>query len=91
MQEDYLFKPAPTGPDETGKPPVHSLSLVFGILSLVFSLLIALFGEAFGIVGIVLATTNRKEYRTTAALVCSIIGLALAVANHITGIVMLFL
>ena len=91
MQEDYLFKPAPTGPDENGKLPLHTISLVFGCLSLIFALLIPFFAEAFGIVGIILAATNRKEYRTTAGLVCSIIGLVMAVINHILSIAMLFL
>lgn len=89
MQEDYLFKPAPTGPDENGKLPVHTTSLVFGCLSIVLALLVALLGEAFGIVGIILASSNRKEYRTDAGMVCSIIGLVMAVIHHILSIIML--
>ena len=45
-------------------------------------------GEILGVVGIVLASRNRKAYNTKAALVCSIIGLILAVGNHILGILM---
>ena len=85
MQDDSIFRPAPTGPDETGKLPLHTPSLVLGILCLVFALLLPLISDVLGIIGIVLAATSKKEYRTTPGLVCSIVGLALAFVNHILG------
>jgi hypothetical protein len=87
MSENNLFE---TRTNDSDKKPVHTASLVLGILSLVFSLLFALVGEILGIIGIVKASRNRHTYSTTAALVCSIIGLVLAVVNHILGIVLQF-
>lgn len=85
MSENNIFE---TRPNDPNKKPVHAPSLVLGILSLVFALLFALVGEILGIIGIVKASRNRHTYSTTAALVCSIIGLVLAVINHILGIVL---
>lgn len=88
MNENNIFEQRTEVMNPSGKKPVHTASLVMGILSLAFALLIALVGEILGVIGIVLASRNRKEYRTKAALVCSIIGLVLAVGNHILGILM---
>lgn len=88
MSENNIFEERTEVVNVPGKKPVHTASLVMGILSLFFALLIALAGEILGVIGIVLASRNRKEYNTTAAMVCSIIGLVLAVINHILGIVM---
>lgn len=85
MSENAIFE---TRTNDIEKKPVHAASLVLGILSLVFALLFALVGEILGIIGIVKASRNRHTYNTTAALVCSIIGLSLAVINHILGIVL---
>lgn len=86
MNEDYLFQVRTEAGNGSEKKPAHTASLVMGILSLVFSLLIPLLGEIFGVIGIVMSSRNRKEFSTTAALVCSIIGLVLALINHILGI-----
>ena len=88
MNENNIFEESTEGMNPSGKKPIHTASLVMGILSLVFALLIALAGEILGVIGIVLASRNRKEYRTKAALVCGIIGLILAIGNHILGILM---
>ena len=89
MSEDAIFCDAQKVENDPEKKPVHTASLVLGILSLVFALLIALVGEVLGIIGIVLARRNCKEKNTKAALVCSIIGLVLAVINHILGMLMM--
>lgn len=88
MTENNIFEERTEVQDASGKKPVHTASLVMGILCLVFSLLIALVSEILGIIGIVMASRKRKDYNTKAALICSIIGLVLAVANHILGILM---
>lgn len=88
MNENNIFEERTEVKNASGKKPVHTASLVLGILSLVFALLIALVGEILGIIGIVQASRKRKNYNTKAALICSIIGLVLAVGNHILGILM---
>lgn len=88
MSEDHIFDERTEVPNTSGKKPVHTPSLVLGILSLAFALLIALVGEILGVIGIVTASRNRKDHNTKAALICSIIGLVLAIGNHILGIVM---
>lgn len=87
MSENAVFE---TGTNDADRKPTHTTSLVLGILSLVFALLIPLAGEILGIVGITKASHNRQTHSTTAGLVCSIVGLVLAVANHILGIVLQF-
>lgn len=91
MSENAIFNENREIADESGKKPVHAASLVLGILSIVFSLLIALVGEVLGIIGIVQARRNRQENDTKAALICSIIGLVLSATNHIMSILMLIL
>lgn len=88
MSENNLFQEPAEVTSAAEKKPIHAASLVMGILSLSFSLLIALLGEIFGIIGIVLACKNKKEHRTTAALICSIVGLVVAAINHIWGIIL---
>ena len=89
MSENNIFNENKPVVDASGKKPVHTASLVLGILSLVFSLLLALAGEVLGIIGIVLACKHRKEMNTKAALVCSIIGLVVSFVNHILAILLL--
>lgn len=72
-----------------GKKKGHAPSLVLGILSIVFALLIALVGDILGIVGIALSVAKRKDYNTKAGLICSIIGLVLAIGNHVLGVLMM--
>lgn len=46
---------------ESGKKPTHVASLVLGILSIVFALLIAIVGDILGIIGIALACGKAKN------------------------------
>lgn len=87
--ENPLFTQTPSVPKNHYKSPMYVPSLVLGILSIVFSLLIALVGDILGIVGISLAASRRWEYNVTAGLICSIVGLALSVLNHILAIVLM--
>ncbi len=89
MEENAIFEPRKKPQEMSDKKPVHTASLVVGILSLVFAFLYALAGDILGIVGIVMASNNRRTHNTTAALVCSIIGLVLALCNHIITILLL--
>lgn len=70
---------------ESGVKPNHTASLVLGILSIVFAILFTLVGDVLAIVGIILACVKRKEYNTKTGLILCIIGLVLAIANHIVG------
>lgn len=72
-----------------GKKPSHIPSLVVGILSIVFGLLIALAGDILGIVGIAMSVSKRKTYNTKAGLICSIIGLGLSIGNHVLSVLMM--
>lgn len=90
MSENAIFSENKPVTENPGKKPVHTASLVLGILSIVFAPLIALIGDVLGIIGIVLACSKRKEHNTKAALICSIIGLVLAVVNNILGILLMF-
>ena len=91
MSENGIFDENKVVVEDSVKKPVHTASLVLGILSLVFALLIAVVGEVLGIIGLVQACSKRKEYNTKAALICSIIGLVLVVVNQIVGILMLWM
>lgn len=56
-----------------------SSALIFGILSLAFSLTIPLpFGLIFGILGLVKARRKDEQESATTALICSIIGLIIS-------------
>lgn len=88
MEENNIFEERSQELNPTDQKPSHTASLVLGILSIVFGLLFALAGDILAIIGIVLAVTKKKEYRTTAGLVCSIIGLVVSIANHILGILL---
>lgn len=72
-----------------GKKKGHTPSLVVGILSIVFGLLIALVGDVLGIVGIAMSISKRKDYNTKAGLICGIIGLVLAIGNHVLSVLMM--
>jgi hypothetical protein len=67
---------------------IHVPSLVLSIIGLVFALLLPIVTYPCSIVGLVLAVRKRSEYKTTAALVMCIIGLVLAAANSILGVIM---
>lgn len=68
-----------------GEKPSYTPALVLGILSIVFAVLFALVGDILGIIGIVLAIVKRKEYRTKAGLICSIVGLLLSIMSQLVG------
>ncbi len=89
MDENNIFKEQVQPVVESGVKPKHTASLVLGILSIVFAILFALVGDVLAIIGIILACVKRKEYNTKAGMILSIIGLALAIANHIIGALLL--
>ena len=64
----------------------YTTGLVLGILSIPCGLILAISGWILGIVGIVLNTKNKENYKTTAGLTLSIIGLVLSIANSILGV-----
>lgn len=83
MEKATVFQNGQESTPVEGKLPGHTPSLVVGILSIVLGLIIALVGDVLAIVGIVMAVSKRKTHRTRAALVCSLIGLAVSVGNHV--------
>lgn len=89
MNENAIFEERTEEQNVSGKKKGHTPSLVVGILSIVFGLLIALVGDILGVVGIVISVSKRKTYNTKAGLICSIIGLVLAIGNHIIGALMM--
>ena len=66
-------------PVRTGHPTQTRSTRLFRLF------LFAIVGDILGIIGIVLSIAKKKEYRTTASLVCSIIGLVLSIVNHVAG------
>lgn len=89
MNENNVFEERTEEQLVPGKKKGHAPSLVVGILSIVFSLLIALVGDVLGIVGIVMSVSKRKVYNTKAGLICSIIGLVLSIGNHVLSVLMM--
>lgn len=85
MNENNIFAENTQEQTAPGKKPGHTPSLVMGILSIVLGLLIPLVGEILGIIGITTSMKKREACNTKAALVCSIVGLVVSVANHILG------
>ena len=65
----------------------YTAGLTLGILSIPCGLLLAISGWILGIVGIVQNVKNKENYKTTAGLVLSIIGLVVSIANSIAGII----
>ena len=65
----------------------YTAGLTLGILSIPCGLIIAILGWILGIVGIVQNVKNKENYKTTAGLVLSIIGLVVSIANSIAGII----
>lgn len=89
MNENNIFAEPTEEQNVPGKKKGHTPSLVLGILSIVLGLLIALAGDILGIVGIIMSVAKRKDYNTKAALICSIVGLVLSIANHVLAILMM--
>ncbi|MBQ6832043.1 MAG: hypothetical protein IJO28_05345 [Oscillospiraceae bacterium] len=89
MNENTIFAEPTQMQTVPGKKRIHTPSLVVGILSIVFGLLIALAGDILGIVGIVMSAVKKKDYNTTAALICSIVGLVISIINHVLAFLMM--
>lgn len=85
MQENNIFQENGAIIQEEGKRPSHTPSLVLGILSIVFSILLAIVGDILGIIGIAVAVSNRNKFNTKPGLICSIIGLVLSIVSHIVS------
>jgi len=64
-------------------------ALIISILSIISALLIALVGDILAVVGIIISILKRNDYNTKLSLVLSVIGLILAIANHVLGIMIL--
>ena len=64
-------------------------ALIISILSIISALLIALVGDILAVVGITFSILKRNDYDTKLSLVLSVIGLILAIANHVLGIMIL--
>ena len=88
MNENGIFEERTEPMNALGKKPGHTPSLVVGILSIVFSLLIALAGDILSIVGIVMSVRKRKTHNTKVGLICSIVGLVLSIGNHVLAALM---
>lgn len=88
MNENNVFAERTEEWNVAGGKKTHTPALVMGVLSIVFGLMFALIGDILGIIGIVMSMVKRKKFKTKAALICSIIGLVLAIANHILGFVL---
>lgn len=88
MNENYIFEEHTELLNVSGKKPGYTPSLVVGILSIVFALLFALAGDILGVVGIIMALCKRKTHNTKAGLICSIVGMVLAIGNHVLAVLM---
>lgn len=89
MEENQIFEQAYPQNSIPGKKPGYTPSLVLGILSIVFGFLFALAGDILGIIGIILSIVKRKSYHTLPGLICSIVGLAISIVNHIIAFYLL--
>lgn len=85
MEENNIFQAQAQPVTVDGTKPKHTASLVLGILSIVFAILFALAGDVLAIIGIGISCAKRKTHNIKAGLIMSIIGLVLAIANHILG------
>ncbi len=63
----------------------YTPALVLAIIGLVFSLLSPLISYICCIAALVPAITKKSEYKVKAVIVICVIGLIIAVANHILG------
>lgn len=81
------YRGAPIYPQKSNQ---GTISLVLGIIGILFALLLPIIAYPLGIIGIILAVKARKnnEPRSTAGLVLSIIALVVAAINSILGILL---
>ena len=84
-----MFEERPVMPKVVSRLPMYVPAFVLGIISIVFSMFIALVGDICGIIGISLAVSRRWEYNVTAGLICSIVGLVLPILSHALVILMM--
>ncbi len=89
MNENNIFEERTEPMNAPGKKPGHAPSSVVGILSIAFALLIALVGDILGVVGIAMSVNKRKTHNTKVGLICSIVGLVLAIGNHVLSVLMM--
>lgn len=83
-EADGLFAEPAANPE---KKPTHTASLVLGILSIVFGMLIPLAAYILGGIGLSLAGKNKETHSTKAAKVCCIIGIVIGAIGHISNII----
>ena len=83
-QQQYYQPPVQQG---NGKTPI--ISLVLGIVGIVFSLLIPIIGLIASVIGIVFGVKERKTTGKASGLTCSIIGASLAVVSWIISFLIL--
>lgn len=83
MNENDIFVQEQEIVTESGRKPTHMASLVLGVLSIVFALLIAIVGDILAIVGLALANGKKKTHNIKAGKICCIAGLVIAIANHL--------
>jgi len=83
--------PAPVQEGEAapvdGKKPLDVVSLVLGIVALVFAAFVPLVTYACGIVGLVFAVKRRNDKRTKAALIICIVALVAGVVSNVISAV----
>lgn len=86
--QQYQVPPTVTTEAQSTTDPMAIIGLILGILSIVMSCC-AYWGLIPGIIGLILAIISKKKANSglaTAAMVCSIIGIVLALIITIVGI-----
>lgn len=67
---------------------IHVPSMVLSIIGLLFSLLLPIVTYPCSIVALVMSVNNKAAYKTKPQFIIAIIGLILAAANSILGVVL---
>jgi hypothetical protein len=80
-------KESPTSTSGSNNTSKVQISLILGILGIVFAWLFAIVGHAVSIIGIVLGNKEKKETGKNTGLVISIIGEICAVLSSLIGII----
>lgn len=68
---------------------IHVPALVLMIIGLIFALISPLVAYILCTISLVMSIVKRKQYKTTYAIVLNVVGLLIAVANNIVGMMML--
>ena len=79
----------PQNPQNNGTSNKFQISIILGIIGIVFSCLYALFGHIASIVGIVLGVKEKKETGSSLGLILSIIGEACSILSSVLGILLI--